>query len=331
MTKKWRKKKDRRRDENRVTLKIFDEFLARRGGRKKRLTTHDGRADREKMNTGGPSPLAHQRHVVGIAAKQGDVLVDPLERRDLIHQPVIRDPRLGLGRHVGVEKAEHAQPVVHRHDYLVCVAGQHAAIVRISATPVVALPVDVQQHRMLSTVVVRHPCEEKGILSPSSRVKKKIKPSCWWKVVGIFFYQISFRKSTSQAPLAFSKFISLRVCNDLRCYVSSYLFIFFFFHNRSKLVVSTARASHIGQCLANDRERKTIAQRTLCSFKVPFIALRRQIVSTKDDIVPGETSVNDLRPREGNEREKWREYIERERGRDATLGELTFVADMTGR
>lgn len=109
-----------------------------------------------------------------------------------------------------------------------------------------------------------------------------------------------------------------------------YLFIFFF-HNRSKLVVSTARASHIGQCLANDRERKTIAQRTLCSFKVPFIALRRQIVSTKDDIVPGETSVNDLRPREGNEREKWREYIERERGRDATLGELTFVADVTGR
>lgn len=162
-----------------ITLKIFGEFLARRGGRKKRLTTHDGRADREKMNTGGPSPLAHQRHVVGIAAKQGDVLVDPLERRDLIHQPVIRDPRLRLGRHVGVEKAEHAQPVVHRHDYLVCVAGQHAAIVRISATPVVALPVDVQQHRMLSTVVVRHPCEEKGILSPSSRVKKKIKPSCW--------------------------------------------------------------------------------------------------------------------------------------------------------
>lgn len=91
--------------------------------RKRLLTTHDRRADGEKMNTGGPSPLTHQRHVVGIAAKQSNVLFDPLKRRDLIHQPIIRDPRLGLRRHVGVEKTKHAQPVVHRYDHLVRVAG----------------------------------------------------------------------------------------------------------------------------------------------------------------------------------------------------------------
>lgn len=146
-----------------------------------------------------------------------------------------------------------------------------------------------------------------------------------------FFLPNFLPKKYLSSPLGFFQ-IYIPPCLQRFTMLCFELFIyFFFFHNRSKLVVSTARASHIGQCLANDRERKTIAERTLCSFKVPFIALRRQIVSTKDDIVPGETSVNDLRPREGNEREKWREYIERERGRDATLGELTFVANMTGR
>lgn len=75
------------------------------------------------MHAGGPGALAHEGDILGIAPETGDVLLDPVKGGNLVHEAVIRDPRLGLRRHVGVQEAEHAQPVVHGDDHLVGVAG----------------------------------------------------------------------------------------------------------------------------------------------------------------------------------------------------------------
>ncbi|KAG7205960.1 hypothetical protein KM043_007887 [Ampulex compressa] len=113
------------------------------------------RTDGEEMHARSASALAHEGDVVGITAEEGDVLLHPVKGRYLVHQAVIRDPGLSLRRHVGVQESEDPEAVVHRYDHLFGVAGKDAAVVWISTAPVVALPVDVEQHRMPATAL-RH-------------------------------------------------------------------------------------------------------------------------------------------------------------------------------
>lgn len=75
------------------------------------------------MHAGGPGALAHKSDVLRITPEASDVFLDPVKGGYLIHEAIIRDSRLGLGRHVGVQETEHAQPVVHGDDHLVRVAG----------------------------------------------------------------------------------------------------------------------------------------------------------------------------------------------------------------
>lgn len=125
------------------------------------LTPNYGGTNGEEVHASGPGALTHEGDVLRIPAEQGDMLLDPVQGGNLIHEPVIRDSCFGLRRHVGVQETEHAQPVVHGDDHLVGVAGQDAAVVGVSAAPVVALAVNVQQHRMLPAAL-RHACDTKA-------------------------------------------------------------------------------------------------------------------------------------------------------------------------
>lgn len=75
------------------------------------------------MHARGSGALAHKGDIFGITSETRDVLLNPVQGSDLVHEPIIRNPCLGLRRHVGVQEAEHAQPVVHGDDHLVGVAG----------------------------------------------------------------------------------------------------------------------------------------------------------------------------------------------------------------
>lgn len=112
------------------------------------LTRHDSWTNSEKINTGSSSAMSHERNISPIAAKKGNVLLHPVKSSQLIHKPVIRDLRFRMRWNVGVEEAENSEPVVDRYDYLVSVTREDAPVVWISASPVVALPVDVQKYRM---------------------------------------------------------------------------------------------------------------------------------------------------------------------------------------
>lgn len=48
--------------------------------------------------------MPQERHVVGVAAEQCDVLLHPVERRHLVHQPVVSDPCGRVRRRVGIQE-----------------------------------------------------------------------------------------------------------------------------------------------------------------------------------------------------------------------------------
>ena len=57
-----------------------------------------------------------------------------------------------MGRRVGVEEAEYSKPVIDRDHQHVPVTGQHPAIVEVTRTPAVRLPVYKQHHRQLGPI-----------------------------------------------------------------------------------------------------------------------------------------------------------------------------------
>lgn len=54
------------------------------------LTVWHRVAGHQEVDTGGTSPMTDQRHVSWIPTEVSDVLLHPVQRRDLIHQAVIR-------------------------------------------------------------------------------------------------------------------------------------------------------------------------------------------------------------------------------------------------
>jgi hypothetical protein len=59
--------------------------------------------------------LAADRHASGVAAEGGDVLLDPAQRRLVVHQPVVAGRALSCGQLRVPQEAEGAEAVVHRH------------------------------------------------------------------------------------------------------------------------------------------------------------------------------------------------------------------------
>ena len=56
------------------------------------------------MDTGRPSVVAEEGDRVRVPAELLDVLLDPLQGRDLVHQPVVSHPGLPIRTVVGVEE-----------------------------------------------------------------------------------------------------------------------------------------------------------------------------------------------------------------------------------
>jgi hypothetical protein len=69
------------------------------------LTWHSGRRMRQVLNACGASPVPHERHSAGVAAKALCVLLDPLQHGHLVHDPVVGDLAAGQWRGVCVEKS----------------------------------------------------------------------------------------------------------------------------------------------------------------------------------------------------------------------------------
>lgn len=73
-----------------LVLLLIEEEEGRRRRRRKVLTVWHRVAGHQEINAGCPCTVSNQRHVPRIAAEVADVLLHPMERRDLIHQTVIR-------------------------------------------------------------------------------------------------------------------------------------------------------------------------------------------------------------------------------------------------
>ena len=101
----------------------------------------------QEMNTRGSSSVAKHGDGLGISTKVLDVLLDPLESRDLVHQPVVSHLRVLVRRRVGVEEAQDAQPVVEGDDDEVAVRGEDPAVEEVACTPAVGLSVNKHHHR----------------------------------------------------------------------------------------------------------------------------------------------------------------------------------------
>ena len=115
------------------------------------------------MDTGGAGPEAKKCHRLGVSAKVPDVLLDPLERRDLIHQAVVGHLRVLVRRRVGVEKAEDPQPVVDGDHHHLPVACQHPPIVKVARPPAVRLSMHKQHHWQLGPLCKKYFVKEENV------------------------------------------------------------------------------------------------------------------------------------------------------------------------
>ena len=84
------------------------------------------------MNTGSSSSVTKHGDGLGVSAKVLDVLLDPLESRNLIHQAVVGHLWVLVRRRVGVEEPEHAQPVVEGDDDEVAVGGEDPTVKEVA-------------------------------------------------------------------------------------------------------------------------------------------------------------------------------------------------------
>lgn len=130
-------------------------------------------------------------------------------------------------------------------------------------------------------------------------------------------------------------FLQFTLCFELFIYFLSLLLFF----TKSTLEICCINNSLVvGQCLANDRERKTVESsiRVQICVSRPKAEPRARNDATKE--VEGRFFPDEdvfchrftSERREGNKGEKWRKYGERERRRDATLGELSLARERCG-
>lgn len=72
--------------------------------RERKLTFGDGAGSHEQVDAGGAGAVADDGDVGRVAAERRDVLLHPVQRRDLVHEPVVgRRPHKPVT--VGVQEA----------------------------------------------------------------------------------------------------------------------------------------------------------------------------------------------------------------------------------
>lgn len=98
------------------------------------------------MNTGCPSSVTEHGDGLRVSAKVLDVLLDPLESRNLIHQAVVRHLWVLVRSSVGVEEPQHSQSVVEGDDNEVPVRSEDAPVEEIARAPAVGLSVYKNHH-----------------------------------------------------------------------------------------------------------------------------------------------------------------------------------------
>ena len=110
------------------------------------MTCHSCGRLHQEMNTGCTSSVAKHGDGLRVSTKVPDVLLDPLESRDLIHQAVVGHLRVLMRRRVGVEEAQHSESVVEGDDDEVSVRSQDSTIEEVSRTPAIGLAVYKNHH-----------------------------------------------------------------------------------------------------------------------------------------------------------------------------------------
>lgn len=65
-------------------------------------TWHDGRGNDKEVDAGRPSAVSCQGHVSRITAEEGNVLLNPVQGCQLVHEPVVGNPGTGVWSHIGV-------------------------------------------------------------------------------------------------------------------------------------------------------------------------------------------------------------------------------------
>lgn len=65
-------------------------------------TWHDGRRYHEKVDASSSGSVAHEGDVVRIAVKIADILLNPVQGRDLVHEAVVGYPRFLIRLRVDV-------------------------------------------------------------------------------------------------------------------------------------------------------------------------------------------------------------------------------------
>ena len=110
------------------------------------MTCHSCGRLHQEMNTGCTSSVAKHGDGLRVSTKVLDVLLDPLESRNLVHQAVVGHLRVLMRRRVGVEEAEHSEPVVEGDDDEVSVRSQDSPIEEVARAPAIGLAVHKNHH-----------------------------------------------------------------------------------------------------------------------------------------------------------------------------------------
>ena len=110
------------------------------------MTCHSCGRLHQEMNTGCTSSVAKHGDGLRVSTKVLDVLLDPLESRNLIHQAVVGHLRVLVRRRVGVEEPQHSQSVVEGDHDEVAVRSQNSPIEEVARAPAIGLSVYKNHH-----------------------------------------------------------------------------------------------------------------------------------------------------------------------------------------
>ena len=110
------------------------------------LTCHRSWGLHQEVDARSSSPVTKHCHRLRVPSEMCNILLNPLECSNLIHQTVIRHLWMLMRSSVGVEEAEHAQPVIDGDHHNIAIRRQHATIEQVTRAPAVRLSVNKQHH-----------------------------------------------------------------------------------------------------------------------------------------------------------------------------------------
>ena len=132
------------------------------------------RCAEDRGDGSGAGRLATDGHLPGVAAEVGDVVVDPLQRGDLVADAVVLRSGEGGVEVAELHEAEHAEPVVDGHDDDVTLPSERGAVVGVAGTGGVGAAVDPEEHRAAGPVRRRGvDVEEEAVLVPNDVARRQ--------------------------------------------------------------------------------------------------------------------------------------------------------------